>query len=86
MSHRGVMCDIWFAQTLAMLFLIPDFRSILDWPRSLFEDWRARYLLEPWDMDNQRALARVEYKAPKWLTKKGRFLTPAEFRDSVENR
>jgi len=71
---------LWFAQTLALRFQLPDFWAILtDWPPSLFEFWRARYLVEPWDMDNKLALAKVKYKPPQFGPPKRRRLDGTEF-------
>ena len=76
---------MWFAQTLGLRFNEPDFWAILnEWPASLFTYWRARYLLEPWDAANTKALA--NYKPPSGLTRKGRFLTGAEITERERNR
>ena len=57
--------ELWFAQTLALHFRIPDFWTILDeWPESMVTYWQARYLLEPWDAENRKALTECKYKAP----------------------
>ena len=56
---------MWFAQTLALHFRIPDFWTILtEWPESLVTYWQARYQMEPWDAENLRVLAECKYKAP----------------------
>ena len=70
---------MWFAQTVGLRFGIWDTDWILnEMPPRLFEYWRARYLLEPWDMDKKKAIAEANYKAPEWLTRNGRFLTRSE--------
>ncbi len=78
--------DLRFAQTLALRFGIVDFWQVLQWPRELVAYWRARYELEPWDMANRLALAQAKYEAPKWLTRKGRFMTVEEVLASARNR
>lgn len=70
---------MWFAQTLGLRFGEPDFWKILrDWPASIFEYWKARYLLEPWDAANRQALIQLKHEPPAELTRKGRFLSKDE--------
>lgn len=68
-----------FAQTLALRFGIPDFWTIVnEWPPSLVAYWEARYLLEPWDAENTKALRDMKYRPPDAVLRSGRFMTGPE--------
>jgi len=55
-------------------------------PRRAFLRWWAYYLLEPWDRSELIAQAQTQYKPPRWLLGKGRFLTPDEITEIVNER
>ena len=68
-----------FAMTLGLHFGEPDFWKILrEWPPSLFNYWNARYLLEPWDAANQKALIDAKYEPPADMFRTGKFVSDEE--------
>jgi hypothetical protein len=36
-------------------------------PPHVLVTWQARYLISPWDGQNLKALAQIEYEPPEWL-------------------
>ena len=77
---------MWFAQTLALRFGLPDFWAILDWPESLLNYWQARYLMEPWDAENRLALLKMKHEPPTWLTRKGRWMNGREILSRLQGK
>lgn len=52
---------------LALRLGIADYRTLFDLPASVITHWQAYYDLEPWDMENLRALAQCKYKPPQYV-------------------
>ena len=44
-------------------------------PPRIFNYWQARYLLEPWDMENKRSIAKAKYKPPEEFMRENKYMT-----------
>ena len=53
--------------TFGLAFGIPDYEEILAWPTHIFKHWQARFLMEPWDVQNRMAIAKGKVEPPGWV-------------------
>ena len=81
-----------------LAFGIWDYEWVLDnVPPHVLTTWRARYLIEPWDMENRMTLAKIKYEPPEFIQDlikaekkkhppRRRMMTSAEFRRKLGKR
>ncbi len=53
--------------TFGLAFGIWDYEEILAWPAHIFKHWQARFLMEPWDVQNRMAIAKCKIEPPTWV-------------------